>query len=144
MNLHHIWKGALSGLLATILASVAIFIQKKIGFSIHFNPIEALSNGLHLDSITHGWYLHYGLGILFGIIFSVIYYHIPGEAKFRGCIYATGIWLLMMLTVMPLSGMGFFAMHISSNIPMYTFIMHLIYGIFLGITYGWLDKNIDQ
>ena len=143
MNLNHIWKGGLSGLLSTLLISVVMIIKKNIGFSTQFNPVEVLSNSLNLHFVSYGWYLHYFLGVMFGIIFSVIYYHIPGESRFRGFIFGAGIWLIMMITVMPLSGMGFFAMNIGSNVAMYTFVIHIIYGIFLGIIYGYLDKKMS-
>lgn len=141
MYLNHLWKGGLAGLIATLIMSVVMIIKRKIGFYEEFNPIEVITQGLNLPQIIYGWYFHYLIGFIFGIIFSIVYYHIPGEERFRGCVFAAFVWLLMMLTLMPIMGMGFFAINADANVAMFTFIMHLIFGIFLGIIYGFLDKK---
>ena len=141
MNVNHIWKGGLAGLFASIVTSLVMLIKREVGFYQDLNPIEMLANGLHFPQVIYAWYLHYLLGIIYGIGFSILYYRIPGDERFRGIVFATSIWFIMMISVMPISGMGVFAMNIGSNFAMFTFIMHLVYGIFVGIIYGWLDKR---
>lgn len=141
MNVNHIWKGGLAGLLASIVTSLVMLIKREVGFYQDLNPIEMLANSLHFPQVIYAWYLHYLLGIIYGIVFSILYYRIPGDERFRGIVFATCIWFIMMISVMPISGMGVFAMNIGSNFAMFTFIMHLVYGIFVGIIYGWLDKR---
>ena len=140
MNVTHIWKGGLAGFLASIITTLIMMVKREVGFFIDFNPIKEISNVLHLPDIMYGWYLHYFLGIIFGLIFSILYHRIPGEERFKGCVFGSILWLIVMLTMMPIGGMGFFAMKTGSNIAMFTFVMDLLFGIFLGIIYARLDK----
>ncbi len=141
MGFIQLTKGAIAGLLATVILSIVMLIKKHVGFYLDFNPINALASLCHLPSPSYGWFVHFGIGVVFGVIFSIIYHKIPGEPRFRGCVFASIAWLFMMVTVMPLSGMGIFAIDANNNIAMFTFMMHLIFGVFLGLIYERLDRQ---
>lgn len=45
-------------------------------------------------------------------------------------------WLAMMIVFMPLAGHGFFAMRLGLMAAVATLLLHLIYGLVLGLVYG--------
>ena len=50
-------------------------------------------------------------------------------------------WLVMMLVLMPMAGAGLFGLRLGTMAPLMTLVLHLIFGIVLGWTYGQLRRQ---
>jgi len=62
---------------------------------------------------------------------------LPGPAWIRGMTYGLVPWLMAQLAVMPMMGMGFFALASGSIVPALQSLMgHLMYGATVGGVYG--------
>jgi len=59
-------------------------------------------------------------------------------------VFATGAWMLMMVVVMPMAGAGLFGLSMGIAAPVMTLMMHLVFGVVLGATYGALLKRQDR
>jgi hypothetical protein len=92
------------------------------------------------DSDITGWGTHFFVGtVIWGLLFGVLVPRLPADSYTRkGLIFGVGAWLLIMVTLFPLAGSGFFALGFGPIVPLTTLITHLIYGAVLGWTYGWL------
>lgn len=49
--------------------------------------------------------------VLWGVLFAWLDPFLPGQHWFRGAIFATGAWLVMMIVMMPMAGAGLFGVH---------------------------------
>ena len=58
--------------------------------------------------------------------------------KLKGIIFGVFTWLMMMVAFMPMAGAGFFGAKIGITAVVGLLILHLIYGVVLGATYGLL------
>ena len=75
---------------------------------------------------------------MWGIIYAWLDPGLPGPHWIRGIIFATGAWLVMMVVVMPMAGVGFFGLTLGMMAPIATLVLHWIFGAVLGWTYGAL------
>jgi hypothetical protein len=83
---------------------------------------------------------HFIVGVMvWGLLFAVY----DGAASWpahwlKGIIFGVFAWLMMMVAFMPLAGAGFFGAKIGITAPVGLLTVHLIYGVVLGATYGFL------
>jgi hypothetical protein len=54
----------------------------------------------------------------------------------NGLLFASFVWLGVMLVIMPLAGEGAFGLKLGIATPTLTLFLHWFYGIVLGTTYG--------
>ena len=88
-------------------------------------------------STAVAWMVHFGIGAMWGALFALAYRVIPGgTAVVKGMLLLTGAWLVMMIMVMPMAGAGLFGMHMGLMAPMMTLVLHLVFGVVLGLVYG--------
>jgi len=138
-------RGIVAGLVATLVISLIMIMRMAAGIMPWFDPIEVMSltaqNLLGMPhSVAGGWVLHIGIGtLIWGVLFSGLADMLPGKSYTRrGLLFGLLAWILVMMTVFPLAGSGFFAMGFGVIAPIATLISHLIFGVVLGATYGWL------
>ena len=74
--------------------------------------------------------------ILWGALYAWLDPILPGPHWFRGALFATGAWLVMMVMIMPMAGAGFFGSQLGMMGPLATLVMHWIYGAVVGGVYG--------
>lgn len=138
---NRMWRGMGAGLGATIVLSICMLIKGAAGIVPQANPIEALTKvstiwfGAPLDPWV-GWVEHFFIGtVLWGIAFALIEPALPGPGWLRGIIFATGAWFIMMVTLLPAAGAGFFGAGLGWGAPLSALILHWIWGFSLGVIY---------
>ena len=125
-----IGRGIIAGFLATLALSAM------------FDPMTMVARAAGVLSPTFGWLLHFLVGsVIWGVGFALAYPFLYGAAWIRGLLFGAGAWLLVMLTVMPLTHAGWFGLALGLTTPAVMFLVHLVYGALLGGIYGVLDPN---
>lgn len=136
--------GILAGFVATIVLSLIMLLKVAAGMLPQFNAIRMLAMVGHkyvglMALPVFGWVAHFLIGsVLWGILFAWIAGKLSGPYWVRGAVFSVFAWLLMMTTVMPLAGAGFFAAQIGIAAAIAALVLHLIYGAVLGAVYGAL------
>ncbi|MEX0890435.1 MAG: hypothetical protein WDZ33_02755 [Balneolaceae bacterium] len=143
-------------LVAGFLASLAMFVIVFTGIQITglapFNipPSAAFLYNLGIQDSLYPVILHFCYGILWAYVF-VHAYEEDVSVK-RAVQLALVLWLFMMVVYSPLIGWGLLGMgyaplllpdhplHLSSNISyvLFTFLLHMVYGLML----GWLTVRM--
>jgi hypothetical protein len=131
-------KGLTAGFVATLVLSAIMIAKSAAGLAPQLNAIHMLAGILGSD-LAGGWIAHFVIGTIFwGVLYALLDPSLPGPHWLRGAIFSIGPWLLMMIAIMPVAGAGFFGMHIGPEAPVATLILHIVYGVVLGATYGAL------
>lgn len=132
----NVLKGIIAGFVATLVLSVIMVIKSAMGLMPELDLISTLSSMMG-GSPMLGWIVHLLIGVvIWGGLFAVLEPKLPGSSLwFEGVIFGVGAWLLIMIVVMPLAGIGFFGMHLGILVPIMTLMMHMIYGAVLGGVY---------
>lgn len=131
-------KGIVAGFIATIVLSALMIAKSFAGLAPQLNAIHMLA-GILGSGPAGGWIAHFVIGTIFwGVLYALLDPSLPGPHWIRGAIFSIGPWLLMMVIVMPVAGAGLFGMHIGPVAPVATFMLHIVYGVVLGATYGAL------
>lgn len=148
MNHTDLGEGLLAGLVATAVASVLMLVNANIGVVTHPDTIQMLADlsGTTLGlgpGMASGWVLHVLIGtVLWGTLFALLNQRLPVKPSWgKGLVFGTLAWLLMMLVLMPLGGAGWFALNAGFGAPVTQLVLHLVYGLVLGLVYGWLPHR---
>jgi uncharacterized membrane protein YagU involved in acid resistance len=139
----HIGTGIGAGFVATIVLSIFMVVKQMMGLMPQLNPVEMNTQMMGAQTPLVGWIVHFLIGtFLWGILYALIAPRLPGAHWFRGILFATGAWLLMMITLMPMAGAGLFGLKMGLMAPIATLILHWIYGAVLGGLYGtWSSRQ---
>src|SRR3546814_20283146 len=71
--------------------------------------------------------------LVYGSAFAVLFPRLPGQAAvWRGIVFASVMWLALMLVLMPSAGAGLFALDIGYGPPWLMLATHLFFVIALG------------
>jgi hypothetical protein len=125
-----IGKGIIAGFVATFALSVLL------------DPIALFAPSIWPTSPPVGWVLHFFVGtVVWGIGFAVVHDYLPGPAWQRGLVFAFGAWLLVMIGAAGLIAAGALAIDLSATMIVATLIVHVLYGVALGLVYGWLIEG---
>lgn len=136
------WKGMASGLVATLALSALMFMKGRMGIMPELDPIQTIGNMIGGGSRAVGWIVHFVIGTAaWGPLFTAIFGSAANGFWWRGIILAIGAWLAMMLVVMPMTGAGLFGMSLGLMAPIMTLMMHIVFGLVLGATYGAMLKH---
>ena len=116
-------RGLIAGLVATIAISLVIVLQQALGILPQLSTIRVLAQALGFHSIAAGWFLHFVVGVL---LWGPLYAWIDPKSSyphwFIGMMFATGVWLGVMLLIMPVVGAGLFGMELGMVTPMATLV----------------------
>jgi hypothetical protein len=139
----HIGTGIAAGFVATIVLSIIMVVKQMMGLMPQLNPVEMITQNMGAQTPLAGWIVHFLIGtVLWGILYAWIAPRLSGAHWFRGVLFATGAWLLMMITLMPMAGAGLFGLKMGLMAPVATLILHWIYGAVLGGLYGtWSSRQ---
>ena len=133
-------NGLLSGLIATVVMTVFMMIGKATGMA----PMDLLlmmgrkilgSEAVEKKTRMFGMLQHLIVGTVWGIVYiaavgNQLYFT---ELSIRsGLLFALIPWLIMMLVMMPMMGVGVFGLKKSPRVLVLTLLLHLIYGGTLG------------
>ncbi|HUY03425.1 MAG TPA: DUF6789 family protein [Rhodocyclaceae bacterium] len=132
-------KGIVAGFIATIVLSAFMLMKQAMGVMPQLNPVAMIAHMMGAQTLIAGWIAHFFIGsVMWGIIYAWLDPGLPGPHWIRGIIFATGAWLVMMVVVMPMAGVGFFGLTLGMMAPIATLVLHWIFGAVLGWTYGAL------
>ncbi len=136
------WKGSVAGFVATVVLSAIMFIKGRMGIMPELDPIQMIGNMVGGGSRTVGWIMHFMIGtVAWGLLFTAVFGAAANGFWWRGIIFSIGAWLVMMIVLMPMAGAGLFGINLGLIAPIMTLMMHVIFGLVLGATYGALLKH---
>jgi hypothetical protein len=132
-------KGMFAGFVATLVLTALMLINGAFDLVPQINIIRLLTT-LGTLSVPSAWMDHFIVGVVvWGLLFAVYDGGADRPAHWlKGIIFGVFAWLVMMVAFMPLAGAGFFGAKIGVTAPVGLLIVHLIYGLVLGATYGLL------
>ena len=132
-------KGIFAGFIATIILSLLMMLKAMMGMMPELNVIQMLTQMSGAPSPSVGWAMHFMIGsVIWGGLFALLYDRIPGgSALMKGIVFGIAAWLLMMVMVMPMAGAGLFGMNFGMAAPVMTLMLHIIFGMVLGLVYGF-------
>ena len=130
-------KGMIAGFVGTAVMSVMMLMKSMLGFVPDLDPIGMLA-GMFGDTRALGWILHFVIGtVAWGGGYALIYKFLPTSSPvIKGIIFGLLAWMAMMLVVMPMAGNGFFGLEIGIIAPIMTMMLHVIFGVVMGVVYG--------
>jgi uncharacterized membrane protein YagU involved in acid resistance len=122
-----IGKGIVAGFVATFALSVLL------------DPIALFAPPVWPTSVAMGWVLHFFVGtVIWGVGFAVLHDYLRGPSWQRGLIFALGAWLVVMAGAAALLWTRVVAFEFGATMIVTTLIVHILYGVSLGVIYGWL------
>lgn len=140
-------RGVLAGLVATLVISLLMVLRISAGIMTEYDPIEIMNLTAHglvgtVDSRLVGWPLHFLVGtVIWGVLFVLIEPRLPVNGTIaKGLVFGAAVWLIIMVTIFPAAGSGFFAVGFGAAVPIMTLFAHLLYGAVLGGVYSWLKS----
>lgn len=137
----NIKTGLISGFVATVVMSILMVLKAKMGVMPGLNAIKMLAGMMH-GPLMMGWVAHFMIGtVAWGVLFATLVNKLPGGVLASAIIFSIGAWLMMMVFVMPMAGAGLFGLHMGMMAPIATLMLHLIWGLVLGLTYQRLTHN---
>ena len=132
-------NAVLASLVATVVLSAMMLIKAKMGVMPELNIIQMLAGMMGAGAVV-GWLMHFMVGIGYGIAFSQINQLLPSKnIVVKGILIGIAGWLVMMIALMPMMGVGMFGMKMGIMAPMMTLILHIIFGATLGFVYSKLS-----
>ena len=138
-------NGLLAGLAATVVLSALMVMKATMGVMPELDLPKMIAGMMGKpDTPALGWAVHFMIGVVgYGIAMAVLNERLPGRSPTaHGVLIGLGGWLLMMVMVMPMAGVGMFGMALGVMAPMMTLALHLIFGAVLGWTYGKLMSSM--
>jgi len=131
----NIKAGIISGFVATIVLSIVMIAKAKMGVMPELNAIKMLA-GMMRSPLFMGWVAHFMIGaVVWGILFAVLVDKLPGSTLASAVIFSIGAWIMMMIGPMPMAGAGMFGLNLGIMAPIVTLMLHIIWGVVLGLTY---------
>lgn len=131
-------SGVIAGVVATVVLSVIMFLKNLMGVMPELDVIAMLAKMLGAGAAV-GWLMHFMVGIGYGGLFHVTNTKLPGTTQIgKGILLGLSGWLVMMLLLLPMMGVGVFGMKMGPMAPMMTLVFHVIFGAVLGSAYSEL------
>jgi len=135
-------RGILAGLVATIVLSLLMVVKGMMGVMPELNVIAMLAGQMG-GSTMMGWVAHFMIGaIVYGLVFANFNGALPGGSNLvKGIALGVVGWLVMMVVLMPMMGAGLFAMNMGMMAAVATLMLHVIFGLVLGLSYDKLGSK---
>ena len=128
-----IGKGIIAGFVATFALSVLL------------DPIALFAPAVLPAAPPVGWILHFFVGtVVWGIGFSVLHDYLHGPAWQRGLMFALGAWIVVISGAAVLSLARVVSVDFTATMIVATLIVHVLYGVALGLVYGWLLEGTPE
>ena len=134
--MNDIVKGLVAGLVATIVLSMLMIAKGMMGLMPELDMTAMLSSMMGAPPIA-GWVAHLAIGsVIWGGLFAFLYDKLPGKsASSKGLFFGGAAWVLMMIAIMPMAGAGLFGRSLGVMAPVMTLMLHLIFGLVLGLVF---------
>jgi Family of unknown function (DUF6789) len=139
-----IGRGLFAGLVATVIVSLLMLLKQALGYMPNVNPVLELANALGYRSALVGWTAHFAIGVLaWGVLFTWFDGYLRQLPHWiNGLFFSSVVWLGVMVIVLPAAGRGLFgARGLALGTPTVTLLLSWIYGVVLGVVYGWLRPS---
>ena len=137
-----IGRSIVAGFVATVVLSAMMLMKQFMAVMPELDPIGMIASMAGASSPAIGWIGHFVIGSVFwGIGFAILSPYLPGPYFLRGMIFAVGAWLMMMIVMMPMAGVGLFGMGLGMMTPVATLVLHIVFGVVLGGVYGLLGRH---
>ena len=131
----NIKAGIISGFVATVVLSAFMVMKTMMGVMPELNAVKMLADMMGAPMMM-GWVAHFAIGTLvWGTLFVLLINKLPGGTVVSAILFSIGAWLMMMIGPMPMAGAGLFGMNMGIMAPVATLMLHLIFGVALGLTY---------
>lgn len=137
--MQNLLKGWWAGLVATIVLSALMVVKSMMGIMPALDlPMMIAGVMGKPDMPMVGWAVHFMIGVIgYGTAMALLNTSLPGRSQVgHGLILGFVGWLIMMLMLMPMMGVGLFAMGMGVMAPVMTLVLHLIFGAVMGWVYG--------
>lgn len=129
-----------AGLLAGVLMSIAGYVPRLLDQPVvdFGEAIETKIFRYHSNRTTPiGLLVHLGNAMLLGVVFAIIPFQRLGLGPVAaGLAWGGVLWLVAMLVVLPRIGEGIFGRRMGPSVSLTSLLMHLVYGLTLGVAYG--------
>ncbi|MEJ7688619.1 MAG: DUF6789 family protein [Variovorax sp.] len=132
-------KGMVAGLIATLVLSALMIMKAMMGMMPELDLPKMIAGMMGMAGMPAvGWVVHFIIGIvIYGTAIAVLNDRLPGKsAVTHGVVIGIIGWLVMMVALMPMAGVGLFGMQLGIMAPMMTLVLHVIFGAVLGWYYG--------
>jgi len=137
----NIKAGIISGFIATVVLSILMVAKAKMGIMPDLNAIKMLA-GMMGAPLIMGWVAHFIIGtVIWGLLFAALVNKLPGGVMSSAIIFSILAWFMMMIGPMPMAGVGLFGMHLGMMAPVATLMLHIIWGVVLGISYKQFARS---
>jgi len=144
----NIRNSVIASFIATVILSILMVMKMKMGMMPELNVIKMMTIMAHGIMGTPavpmvGWVMHFMIGtVVWGVLFALIGSSLPSSNNIiKGMIFGTLAWVMMMVIVMPMAGAGLFGLKMGMMAPVMTLMLHLVYGVVLGVTYNKLASR---
>jgi hypothetical protein len=147
-NISNITKGVIAGFIATLVLTVLMMMKKMMGVMPELDPVHMMSvmaaqkMGMETNMMV-GWVMHFMIGaVAWGGAFAVLNNILPTQNQtIKGIILGIGAWLIMMVGPMVMAGNGLFGLALGPMAPVMTFMLHIVFGVVLGLVYQKLTHS---
>ena len=131
-----LFASLLAALVATVALSILMVAKSMMGLMPQLNVIHMLATQMQ-GGPAMGWAAHFMIGVLaYGLVWALVFRRLPfGGNPLRGMLLGLAGWLVMMLVVMPMAGAGLFGLEMGLMAPVATLMLHIIFGLVLGMAY---------
>jgi hypothetical protein len=135
-------RGLGAGLIATVALAIVLLVKQATGLMPQLDLVSILARALGFHSAAAGWAAHLVVGVLlWGPLFVWADHKMFFAHWINGLLFASVVWLGVMLVIMPLAGEGLFGLGLGLATPTLTLFLHWIYGAVLGSTYGAMNSG---
>lgn len=136
------WKASIAGFIGSLVLAVFFYVFNSTGVLQQLDVVALINR---LGSIGRGaaWVDHFIVGtLLWGPMFAAYDATTNQWPRWqKGLAFSGFAWLGMMFIFMPVIGAGLFGLGSGLVTPIGMLVLHLIYGIVLGVTYQVLDEK---
>ena len=139
-------KAMMAGLVATVVLSIVMVMKSVMGIMPELDLPRMIAGMMGMpNEPAVGWAVHFMIGVVgYGVALALLDNHLPGENRvWHGVLIAIGGWLIMMVMLMPMAGVGLLGMNMGIAAPVMTLALHVMFGAILGGYYGYaLRKDL--
>ncbi|MCZ8194480.1 MAG: DUF6789 family protein [Brevundimonas sp.] len=135
--------GMVSGLSGALAVAALEAVNMALGpWAVPFPRMVAVMLQVP-DLAVAGWVGHFVVGtLLLGPLFGMFAARLPTDTpETKGIVFAVGAFLVMMLTVAPLSGVGMLGARAGLTGVLWMLGGHIVFGLVMGNVYGRLESR---